>query len=576
MAISHGGELRQHKRKGTQQIPGFGGTAVVTGNLQLASTFKCISMRCPVSADTDDDATATFEYKATSASTWKSVHFVWYDNRATLLGGGANAYANQFRGSIFGLTAGTSYDVRVTVTDPDSGVVVYQDTISTLASTPTTGGTEYYIDDVGSAGDGSSGTPWNNSQWATAMSTMVAGDILHVRAGTYSAVNWTKSGTENAWIQIVGDARDSCIISGSGATAALKVDANYVQVKNLRTTVSTANGVEVLANRHHVWFDNVYVEDIPGTAYDDSAVMVRGGTHHVYVLNSTLLCPSITSYATPRYDGFGAGVYFKGGMSTEGTFIFSGNTVDGKFRDGIGNEGEIPGTGCITNSDIYENTFTNIGDDCIQMEDEGINLRIWGNSLNVTGLGGFATQSSYVGPVYILRNKVITTNTGVTPTIWKSFESAKTFFLHNSIRATVSGADLLASYTTSPGSVNGHVAYNNILSSEGAANPLYATGWVFDHNLYYRTTNSVLVSDSFGIPGTFENVGPGSDLFLATGQEENGVEGDPVWANTTLLTLNSSTSPALNEGKVLANINDADSEWPYQGSAPDIGAVETV
>jgi PKD repeat protein len=535
----------------------------IVASLELASTFKCISVRVPISSDISGIAECLIEFKLTSSGTWSEGLFPYYDRRVTV-NGNPNPYVNQFRGSIFGLTAGTSYDVRVTLIQ-GSDILVLQTTITTLSTSIPLGGTEYYLDPTGANGTGTSGNPWNN--FASAQAVIQPGDTLHLRPGANSALTWTVSGLENAWIKIIGDDRDTCLINGGAVDNALLIDANYVKFENIRCKQPLHSTIVINTNRHHVWLENYYVEDVASTpTYGDGAVNIGSGTHHIYIFNGFCFAPSITTYFSPRFDEPIGGIQIGGASDILGTFVIAGNTVDGKFRDGVLSLSETFGNGFLYNTDIYQNTFSQIGDDSLQPEGDSSNLRMWENDITVGGFSFLATQSSFIGPVYFLRNKCKQGNTGVAGTGFKSVFSAATYFMHNSVLGTSLPHDLVVN----GGSV-GHYFRNNIFDSNGAANPFYSSVGDLDYNLYRRSTSSVLFSDWNGVLfANYENVGPGSDFFLATGNEEHGVEGDPLWTSLTALTI-TTTSPAYRKGVVIPNINSLDSAWPYQGVAPDIG-----
>lgn len=532
------------------------------GTVTLSSTFDSISVQAVVLSDTDNDATGTFEFRTTGSGTWNPAYTPDYDNRATLFGGTTNPNVDQMRGSIVGLTAGTSYDVRITVTDPDLGAGQTIASVSTLSLSPPFGGTTRYVDDVGSNGDGSSGSPFNT---LTACQTAAsAGDTCFIRNGTYPAFTFTKSGTSSAWLKWEGESQAGVIIQGGAVTRSVLISADFLYIKNITTQLAQRDTIEVSATTDHVFLDTVRVSDVSSTkSYGDAAVKLIGGASDIYILNSTILCPSCT-YAVPRSEGPISGIESNGGTTN---IVVKGTTIDGRFRDGIAQTPENFGGGFLGNSDFANNVFLNVGDDNIQLEGNSNNVRAWGNRIT-GGTSCLATQESYIGPVYFFRNLCVLADSGTGPTGWKGHNGATTFFFHNTFEVTVSGSDLVAAGTA----FGVNVGRNNILFSNGAANPIYGTSATFNYDVLHRTTNTVLVSDSFGSAGFWENVGPGSDLYVTTGQELNGVEGNPNLQGTLKTILN--TSNAYNNGVTLPNFNDAASAWPAVNGAPDRGYYE--
>src|SRR2546426_886095 len=154
------------------------------GNLILMSTFQAISVKAPFSGDDNGNNSALVQFRQTGQtgdSTWLNAYSPFIDRRASL-GGVANPYANQARGSIVGLKPNTSYDVRVTWSDTD-GVASQPaiTSISTLTYTPPTGGSTI--------------TVTSNASLASALSTVQPGQTIHMNPGTYAPFSISRSGT---------------------------------------------------------------------------------------------------------------------------------------------------------------------------------------------------------------------------------------------------------------------------------------------------------------------------------------------------------------------------------------------
>jgi len=539
-----------------------------SGGLTLSSTFDSISVRANYSGDANANNSATVRFRR-SGGAWLEAFPPVADRRPTIAGM-ANPYVNQFRGSIVGLSVGADYEVEVTYVDPDgvSGSRVVSGTVSTLAAAPPTGGNNWYVDDVAANGDGSAGSPFNSI--GTALNAAQPGDTIHLRPGSYAPFSFTKSGTASAWIAVIGDDRDSTFIN-SGAPNSITVNADYVQIKNLRFRPTSHNSVQVATSRHHVWLDNLYHEDVAsaGANYNDAGILIEGGTHHVYVLNNIILGPTLAANTWPgsAWDQPGAGIYVRQ-AGEEGTFVFKGNTISGGFRDCIGNEGERFGFSTRDNTDIALNTITGCKDDGIQMEGDDINLRIWGNDVTANrGYSAVAMESSFVGPVYVFRNVLRLTSTSVAGSAFKIGYAVPTFYFHNTIQTSGMPHDGWAG-----GGSTGQVLKNNIIVTR--ANPLYCMsggpGASYDFNLYYRPTGGPVVSRWNCVTGAdFDTLAAFTSM---AGQEAHGVYGDPRFVDGAAHL--DTSSPAHDRGTVLPNFNDQTSAWPYGGTAPDMGALE--
>ena len=528
------------------------GTTV--GTLQLASTFDCIGVTASFTGDANANNSATVEYKTSASETWLAAYTPMVDRRTTI-SGDANPYVNQFRGSVVGLAAGTTYDVRVTYSDGDgvSGGLTLSSSVTTIASTvPGLTGTDRYAT--------------NDSTLATALGAATAGDTIHLAAGTYSPFTLSVSGTAENWIALIGDNRDTTIISG-GITD-LTVSANYVQIKNLRfqkpSTSGTTQGIVVAisASAHHVWLDNLHFEDLPlpggGASYGNATVNLGSGVHHVYVLNSLFHAPSLASKPDKDYDVGGFGVQMST-LAADGTIVVKGNTFDGKFQDAIGGTPESFGYSQWNNSDVANNTISGYSDDGIQTEGDTVNVRIWGNTVTASvGWSCLAQQTAFAGPVYVFRNVLI--GTGSDQSIFKSNGASYVFAFHNTADAS-STTDNVISGTT----VN-WVARNNIwLGSNYSI--LYGPGSLatgsFDYDLYYPNTNvcsaypSSLADWKAAVSGQEVNApAPALPGFLNAAKQID------------------AASPAYNVGVTLANFNTATSAWPSIGAGPDLGYFE--
>ena len=154
-----------------------------------------------------------------------------------------NTFVDQWRASLLGLEAGTQYEVRVTLTDPDGGGTVLTDTIFTWTETdliPSTGATYYVSDATGNdtTGDGSVGNPWKTIQ--KAVDTVVAGDTILVKAGTYAEnVVITTSGTSNNYITLRNYQSDLVtilppVLTSSREDTGISTNADYIRIKGFR------------------------------------------------------------------------------------------------------------------------------------------------------------------------------------------------------------------------------------------------------------------------------------------------------------------------------------------------------
>jgi hypothetical protein len=109
---------------------------------------------------------------------------------------------------------------------------------------------------------------------------------------------------------------------------------------------------------------------------------------------------------------------------------------------------------------------------------------------------------------------------------------------------------------------------NNIIKTKGSAIYYSPPTSVYDYN-FYSTPNYYLVYNWNLASICYLTL----QEFQSNANEElHGKTGDPVFIDSQLHIA--SSSPAVNFGGIIANFNDANSAWPYSGSAPDMGAYE--
>ena len=94
----------------------------VPGAIQAYSTITSIGIEWDIVGDADHDATAGVEYRVAGATAWRSA--------LPLVRVDYNGF-NLLAGSILFLDPGTSYEVRLTLADPDGGAAVQTVVVTT-------------------------------------------------------------------------------------------------------------------------------------------------------------------------------------------------------------------------------------------------------------------------------------------------------------------------------------------------------------------------------------------------------------------------------------------------------------
>ncbi len=239
-------------------------------------------------------------------------------------------------------------------------------------------------------------------------------------------------------------------------------------------------------------------------------------------------------------------------------------------------------------NDFYENDIYNMGDNCIETDGGGRNMRVFRNRCVNTALGGLSAQPIFGGPVYFIRNivyngpgagslKFVSTPTGV-------LTYQNTFIGEVAVPGPAANVHFL----------------NNLILAEGAAEPVFNVGTFTnysssDYNGFRPNPGAAasfrwasppfdVRSDYIGMPvsRSYKTL---REYQRATGQDRHSrlVDYD-VFVNvkqpdlsdpqrlydaTVLDFTPRAGSAAIDAGTVLPNITDG-----YTGKAPDLGALE--
>ncbi len=179
----------------------FETAAVTISDLELRSTYECISVRASYSDDTITEDDILLEYKENDSLEWKQGHplaIIPLDAGKRLIG------------SIFYLTEGTLYDVRVSVKGcQNEGCQTIGSIRTRRYEFPTGSGKHYYVDINGNdASPGTEQAPFRTIQKGADVAQ--PGDVIHVRPGIYrESITMRNSGTEDAyiWFKAEGDVK---------------------------------------------------------------------------------------------------------------------------------------------------------------------------------------------------------------------------------------------------------------------------------------------------------------------------------------------------------------------------------
>ncbi len=217
-------------------------------SLELYGTFASMGVivTLDTSDDPDGDASANLEYRLSGSGTYQQGFPL------------TRVAPTRFVGSLFWLDPGTSYEVRVTFSDPDGDPItgtVLAGSASTRAelSIPTASHS-YYVSPGGNGSTCSLGVPCS---LAEALNQVQPGQEVVLLGGTYyqGEFDIPRSGTSGSPIMIRSYAGETAILDGADpATFAWVNQGNGVYL----TTVNTKDPHVVLANGQRLFpYDNL-------------------------------------------------------------------------------------------------------------------------------------------------------------------------------------------------------------------------------------------------------------------------------------------------------------------------------
>ena len=303
-----------------------------------------------------------------------------------------------------------------------------------------------------------------------------------------------------------------------------------------------------------------------------TGIWVEGGEHGRLEENE-IWDSSINRWAwhdSNASDADNHGIFFTG-QSPRG-YVVRRNRIHGTF-DALAPCGNAPPAGGVTTeTDVYDNDFSELADDGIEAEPYCANLRIWGNRITSVMMG-ISTAPAGPGPTWIVRNVAYRFGAARGREVWlasalkvNTFDKQSTgplLVYHNTFVTDVPDVDAVA--LLEPGEVAFVRARNNVFA--GTRHALFkvnAVEWDGDGNALYTTSTKALV-DWLGTP--YANI---HSFRTATRQELVGLSEAPqLMAPERGDFTPRAGSPLIDRGIAISGINER-----FVGRAPDIGAIE--
>lgn len=537
----------------------FAADNIVVGNIRVdAPTICCLGFSVPVTGDDDYDAAATIEYRLAGTSSWSAglpplrVHPELTSGETPPSQYGLPVPERQFAGSLFKLEPNTSYDVRITVTDPDGGNRV-QTVTATTRDLPRSNPVVPRIVPVS-----------NTADLNGAISAALPGDVIELAPGDYSGpITISNDGTPENPIIVRGDSADLVTIDASGASYGVTIWGDHVYLEQVTVSGSTWGARSY--NTEGVVIRNSRFLDVNRGIY-----AMTGTNRNFYICDNVLegqhAWPNVSS---STWDDEGITI------SGQGHTVCH-NTVSG-FGDALGlaHDTNIPNIAI----DFYGNDVLWTGDDGLELDFAHRNVRAFENRIVNAGMG-VSLQPAWGGPVYITRNLFL--NMAHSP--YKLNNDPSGFFiLHNTSARTLGDGNY------------GAYAWPQLGYTQSDGDPAYAANFQFKNNILVGSSNPAQVTtdlileeidyNGWSPDGTFrfwDSWVNFADLQSNSPYEANGriLDGNTFatplalpadyttfWSDTDV-TLGPN-SLAVDGGQPLANINDS-----YAGTAPDLGAIE--
>ena len=523
-----------------------------------------------------------------------------------------------FAGSILGLSPGTEYEARFTLSDPDgvSGQATQTAKVKTRGEPqPYAGGRTLHVYPVGYKGEKKQ--PAFNSllqayygaglgDWSVVWERKAQpGDTILMHAGIYrnerlnyvdpmvtpfDGTMWlTLKGTAEKPITIKAAGDGEVIIDGAGNGRLFDVQASAHHIFDgltfRDTDVAIFAGMKEVGGAVGLTVKNSRFENIGFGVWTEYA-----GSSDFYIADNIFLGrpearnPLLGWNRQFRAPDDMSGVYGSHEMRSYYAIkvygpghVIAHNSI-AYFHDGIGisTYGTPPSDPHrrASSIDIYGNDIHLSGDDFVETDGGVHNIRVYKNRGVNAPHSGYSAQPVFGGPVYFIRN--LSYNV---PNAFKiNANPAGLFMWHNTLIGEQTG-----------GAASNMHYRNNLFIGRGAAQGVMR--WVNANSVYssdyngYRPNPGATEQYRWQTPGGTANFSTLKAFSAATGQERNGVEldvdtfekmtlPDPAKRHQVLhaMDVNFQLKPgskAVDAGEVIPTVNDG-----FVGKAPDLGALE--
>ncbi len=517
--------------------PASAGVVLTDEVPRAVSTFHCLGLYWSP-RDGAPENTCAVKYRRAGSEEWKQALPLWFDARdAEEL---PVEQRRQYRGSIVNLTAGTWYEIELSLQKTQRRALLYA---RTWDAHFLIGATVTVSDDRTPLVVDKSGSP--------------QGYILYTPA----------PGRATATID-VRNTQEHCV----------EVRGSYVILRGLTLKNAKEHGIRIFQGCHDVVIEGCDIsgwgrieDDGWGHEQDAAIFSAEADLKRVIVQRNLIHHPrgDSNTWKERRKDGYHpAGPQAMCFRDSEGNHVIRYNTIwsddDHQYNDILGGSSNHGARGFPNrDSDIYGNLLSHCWDDAIESEGANCNVRIWGNYSTET-FTSVACASTLIGPLYVWRNlcgvlrQAPDEGSGAFLKTGDELGGGRVFVLHNTILQPAPSAEQAG-------------------TTVGADK-----GFGGDPILNVTSRNNILHARSVAIRDRTADPAGDYDYDLYTGElrapdrhERHGIAGEPVYVDGYGITADgglfwlSSASPGYDGGVLLPNFNDG-----YKGRAPDIGAHE--
>jgi hypothetical protein len=434
-------------------VPVFAADKTTAGTFVVEPpTLLSLGFEWRIEGDDNRNAAAAVSYRVKGERTWQTgPPLLRIGNERINENALQYMTPNGFAGSVFELSPGTEYEVRVVVSDPDgvSGKAERLATVRTrVEPMPAAGGRVFHVyppDHKGTrqepAFSGLLAAYYTGASQSDNFNTypprVQPGDMILVHAGLYKDDRFrygggglgtvssgtyflTQSGTAEKPIVIKGAGDGEAIFDGDGAYNLFNVMAanyNYFEGLTFRNTdLAFQAGLKRIAGSSGLTIKRSRFENVGRAIYTDWS-----GSKDYYIADNVMLgrfnpnyLMGFTGRTWQMLPEFNPKLISEYAVKVYGSGHVVAYNAIAHFHDGIdvatygnpdGSPTPIPDRMPVS-IDFYGNDISNVEDNCLEADGGAHNIRIFRNRCFNHGHRALSVQPMFGGPVYFLRNVV--------------------------------------------------------------------------------------------------------------------------------------------------------------------------